>query len=127
MRSSRTEVKHQQLLSTVQKAVQTEHKFIMVLLLFPGYSLNMKDGFGFIVREIEIIDPDLIIGGIGDTSYWHMLFPNIRFLPTGYDINIANVEGRKIIDYYHPACRAPRAMSYCHLEKIISSKCFAEI
>ena len=78
----------------------------------------------FLQRQISIINPDVIIGGIGfDLDLWRLLFPGIEFQPSGFDIGIAHLEeGAKVIDSYHPSYRVPRAMQYCLLGRIFGSE-----
>ena len=79
----------------------------------------------FLRRQIRIIDPDIIVGGIGDSSLWSVLFPGIEFQPSGFDIGVAYVEVNEkrvpIIDFYHPSYRVPRAMSYCLLGRVFQT------
>ena len=79
----------------------------------------------FLRRQIEIIDPDVIVGGIGDSSLWGVLFPGVEFQSSGFDIGVAYVavNERKVlvIDFYHPSFPVPRAMSYCLLGRVLKT------
>ena len=75
----------------------------------------------FLRRQIKIIDPDVIVGGIGDSSLWSLLFPRIEFQPSGFDIGVACVGHVRVIDFYHPSYRVPRAMSYSLLGRVFQS------
>ncbi len=80
----------------------------------------------FLQRQISIINPDVIVGGIGDSSLWEVLFPDIGGLqPSGFDIGIARLQRRtkviRVIDFYHPSYRVPRAMQYCLLGRVFGS------
>ncbi len=79
-----------------------------------------------ILDEIRIINPDIIIGGLGATDIWRSLFDGIEFTRC-YDILIARHGNHKIIDFYHPSYRAPRAMSYSLLQNIVQSVEFQQI
>ena len=72
-------------------------------------------------RQIEIIDPDVIIGGIGNSSLWFLIFPEITFQNYAFDIPVARVGRTRIIDFYHPLYRVPRAMSYSLLGRVFQS------
>ncbi len=75
-------------------------------------------------RQIEIIDPDVIIGGVGDSSLWSLLFPGIALQDCGFDIHVARVRRVRVIDFYHPSHRVPRAMSYSLLGRVFQSDKF---
>ena len=78
-------------------------------------------------QQIKIIDPDVIIGGIGDSRLWSLLFPGIMLRDCGFDIRVARVEHVRIIDFYHPSYRVPRAMSYSLLGRVFQSDEFAKL
>ncbi len=84
---------------------------------------TVKEQKDLLIREIKIINPDLIIGGIGihNTALWEILFPNIMFFDSGYDIEVAKYEKYQIVNYYHPSYRVPRAMSYALLNLVTNS------
>ena len=86
----------------------------------------------FLQRQISIINPDVIIGGIGDSSLWEMLFPDIgEFQPSGFDIKVAHLQRDtkviRVIDFYHPAYRVPTAMKYCLLGRVFGSERYCEL
>lgn len=79
-------------------------------------------------EQIMLIKPEIIIGGIGRVDYWGILFPDgWNRTRTGYDIDVGKWNGIKIIDFYHPAYRIPRVMSYVLLEKVMNSKEFKDL
>ena len=80
-----------------------------------------------ILEEISIINPHIIIGGLGRTEFWSLLFPDIRFTDSGFDIKVARHDSYRIIDYYHPSYRVPRSMSYCLLGRVFTSDVFREL
>ncbi len=80
-----------------------------------------------LLEEIDIIKPDIIIGGLGKTDYWRRLFPTVELKDSGFDIEVSRVGEYKIIDYYHPSYRVPRAMSYTLLGAVSKSKVFTEL
>ena len=79
-------------------------------------------------RQIEIIDPDVIIGGVGisDRSLWlwSLLFPGIAFQDSGFGIHVARVRRVRVIDFYHPSCRLSREGSYSLLRRVFQSDKF---
>jgi hypothetical protein len=81
----------------------------------------------FLLRQIKLISPDIIIGGIGDKQIWSKLFDNINLTQSEYDILVGKWDNIKIIDYYHPSYRVPRAMSYSLLQNVFRSKTFTEL
>ena len=78
-------------------------------------------------RQIEIIDPDVIIGGVGNSCLWSLLFPGIVLQNCGFDIPVARVGNVKVIDFYHPSYRVPRAMSYSLLGRVFQSDGFRRL
>ena len=80
-----------------------------------------------LLQEIFIINPNIIIGGLGKTDYWKYLFPTVEFKDSGFDIKVARVGGWKLIDFYHPSYRVPRSMSYALLGAVSKSKVFTEL
>ena len=79
-------------------------------------------------RQIEIIDPDVIVGGIGrDSRLWSFLFPDIILQDCGFDIEVARVGRVRVIDFYHPSYPIPRAMSYSLLGRVFHSRIFTEL
>lgn len=79
---------------------------------------HLKQNKTYLLKQIRMIKPDLIIGGIGHVKYWSYLFDNIEFKDSGYDIKFADYNGIRILDYYHPSYRVPKAMSYALLKVV---------
>jgi len=82
-----------------------------------------------IAEEIKIINPDVIIGGIGrdQQDLWGFFFPDIEFVDSGFDISVAKYKSYKVIHYYHPSYIVPRAMSYSLLGRVYQSKTFQNL
>lgn len=78
-------------------------------------------------HQIEIIGPDVIVGGIGDSSLWSLLFPDIVLEDCGFDIGVARVGCVRVVDFYHPSYPVPRAMSYSLLGRVFQSRKFADL
>ncbi len=86
---------------------------------------NQKD---FIQREIEIIDPDIIILSLSqDKHVRNILFPGINWKPSGYTNKIAKWRNKKIIDFYHPSSRNVGAAAYSLLQNIINGDAFKNL
>ena len=78
-------------------------------------------------RQIAILEPDVIVGGIGNSGLWHLLLPDIEFIGCGFDIGVTRVDGIRVIDFYHPSYRVPRAMSYALLGRVFQSEIFCKV
>ena len=89
----------------------------------PDVILNItKRDCTFLRRQIAIIEPDVIVGSVGrDPRIWDVLFPDIQFQDSGFDINVAREGHIRVIDFYHPSYLVPRAMSYCLLGRVFGS------
>ncbi len=75
-------------------------------------------------EEIEIIDPDIIVGcGLYNTA-WNEVFGIEEWKESGYGKNITRWKNVRIINYYHPSNRFPGAMNYALLGQIYQSKAF---
>ena len=81
----------------------------------------------WLLQEIEIIDPDIIIGCGLLKKYWKGFLEELKWIPSGFDTNIAMWNNIKIIDYWHPSNRYPRVMNYCTLGAITKSNAFKEL
>lgn len=81
----------------------------------------------FLQRQIKLISPDIIIGGVGNTQIWTLLFDGINLAYSEYDILVGKWDNIKIIDYYHPSYQVPRAMSYSLLQNIFRCKTFTDL
>ena len=90
--------------------------------------LHTKRDQDLLRRQIEIIGPDVIVGGIGrDDRLWKLLLPGIELHNCGFDIGVARVGCIRVVDFYHPSYRVPRAMSYSLLGRVFHSRIFADL
>jgi len=81
-----------------------------------------------ILEELRIIDPEVIIMGLSNPPVIrHVLFPDVKWKSSGYDILIGNWEGCTLIDFYHPSSYNASAASYCLLQKVMGSVAFTEL
>lgn len=78
----------------------------------------------FLLQQIKIINPDIIIGCLTVTENWEHLFEGIQWQESEYDIYIAKWKGIKLIDFYHPSAHYPSSMFYTLLEKVYNSNKF---
>lgn len=88
---------------------------------------HTKQNKSFLQRQIKMISPEIIIGGVGNTQVWSLLFDNINLTHSDYDILVGKWDNIKIIDYYHPSYQVPRAMSYSLLQNIFRCKTFSDL
>lgn len=87
-------------------------------------TISFKDK---LVEEIKIIDPDIIIGcGLYGTIY-DILMPDVEWEKSGYDISVGRWNNTKVVRFYHPSNRYPKAMNYCLLEKVMTSHKFESL
>jgi len=94
---------------------------------FDRIMYHVKKSYDFIHREIDIIDPEIIILGITWKEIRTELFPDLEWKDSGYDIAIAKYKKTKIIDFYHPSSRNAPAAAYSLMQNIIRSKAFKEL
>jgi hypothetical protein len=88
---------------------------------------HVKMNKEFLLKQIDLIRPNIIIGGLGQTAIWELFIENIKFINSGYDLKIARFNDFKIVDFYHPSYRVPRAMSYSLLMNVIKSSAFNKL
>lgn len=78
-------------------------------------------------RQVEIIDPDIIIGGIRGYGIWATLLgdrPEVTWIE---DIQVFRWGNAKVIDFYHPSNYYPHTMSYALLSRVVGSEKFKAI
>ncbi|MBA7541762.1 hypothetical protein ES705_34078 [subsurface metagenome] len=86
-----------------------------------------KRDFEFIHQEIVIIEPQIIITGLSWGSLRKVVFPNIKWQSSGYEIDIGKYKQAKVIDFYHPSSRNAPAASYSLLQNVIESQEFQRL
>ncbi|MCG8400358.1 MAG: hypothetical protein MJA84_02055 [Firmicutes bacterium] len=96
----------------------------------PEIDNYLKDHKSLILKQIEIIQPDIIIQGLTRRSIVRGFYGDVVWHPTGYTIEVARFQyqgiNAKIIDFYHPSTRSSAAALYCLLEKVCKSNVFQE-
>lgn len=88
----------------------------------------IKNHEAFIRKEIEIIEPDIIILSLSqEEKIREILFPRTEWISSGYTCKIAKWKNARVIDFYHPSARNVAAASYSLLQNIIQSIAFKEL
>lgn len=78
----------------------------------------------YLLQEIDIIQPDIIITGISGKPLREELFGKLNWKASGYGIEIAQFKHAKLIDFYHPSSRNAPAAAYCLLERVVGGAAF---
>lgn len=82
----------------------------------------------FLKRQIEIIDPTIIILCLSWNSHiCSKLFEDAKWQDSGYNIRVAKHGKAKIIDFYHPSARNAPPASYSLLENVYKSAVFRNL
>lgn len=77
--------------------------------------------------QLHEIKPNIIILGVSTQRTRSALFPEVVWAQSGYYCDIANWNGIKLIDFYHPSSRNAPAASYSLLQNIIGSEVFRNL
>lgn len=89
-----------------------------------GLNRLVKEQLDYIHRQIEWINPDLVMLGLSQSKVLrNYLFPKAEheWKPSGYDVQVAKTAGRILVDFYHPSSRNAPAAAYCLLKNVIDS------
>lgn len=79
----------------------------------------------FILREVDIIQPDIIVAGISFAeSLIEDIFGKVEFISSGYNVQIGRYKNAKVINFYHPSGRNVPAAMYCLLQQVVQSEAF---
>lgn len=78
----------------------------------------------YLLQEIDIIQPDIIITGISGKPLREELFGKLDWKASGYGIEIVQFKQAKVIDFYHPSSRNAPAAAYCLLERVVGGAAF---
>lgn len=73
----------------------------------------------YLLQEIDLIQPDIIITGISGKPLREELFGKLDWKASGYGIEIVQFKQAKVIDFYHPSSRNAPAAAYCLLERVV--------
>ena len=84
---------------------------------------------GFIRKQIEIIEPEIIVLCLSWGKLEDSLFPEIKteWKDCGYDIFVASYKGVKYISFYHPSARNAPAAAYSLLQNVVRSEVFRSL
>lgn len=88
---------------------------------------HAESNFKNIHRQIEIISPEIIITGTSWNQLTRMIFPNMDWRKSGYDVWIGKFNDAKVIDFYHPSSRTAPSASYSLLGNIFTSEKFMSL
>jgi len=78
-------------------------------------------------RQVEIISPDIIIGGLRGYDLWSTLYGKPVALQMVEGVGVFRWNDAKVLDFYHPSNQLPHSMQYALLSRIIGSKKFNSI
>lgn len=82
----------------------------------------------FILKEVDIIQPDIIVAGISFAEdLIEDIFGNVTFRSSGYNVKIGKYKDAKIINFYHPSGRNVPAAMYCLLQQVVQSEAFRQL
>lgn len=82
----------------------------------------------FILKEVDIIQPDIIVAGISFADdLIEDIFGKVEFVSSGYNVGIGRYKAAKVINFYHPSGRNVAAAMYCLLQQVVQSKAFREL
>lgn len=82
---------------------------------------SIKDEADLIKREIEIINPKIIVGCFANKEWWKLFLPEVKFSTKTIDgVSVGNWGNVKVIDFFHPSYRGSSAMSYAFLRHIFN-------
>ena len=89
---------------------------------------HIKTCHNFILDEINIIQPEIIILGLSfDKSIRKILFDNLKMVNSNYNIHVAKWGNCKIVDFYHPSSLTPPAASYSLLQNVFQSSIYKNL
>lgn len=83
--------------------------------------------FGLLHKQINIINPEIIILGTSWQKLRNQIFPDIKWMDSGYDKAIGKHNQTKVIDFYHPSSRNAPAAAYSLLQNIVRSETFKSL
>ncbi|MFL5788959.1 MAG: hypothetical protein ACJ748_12950 [Flavisolibacter sp.] len=92
--------------------------------------LQLQGQVELIQKEIEIINPEIIVLGLSfQNRITELIFPGIleEMEQCGYMIEVANYNNRKIIDFYHPSSRNTGPATYSLLQNVMHSEVYQSL
>ena len=92
-----------------------------------GFARRLERDRKFILDQIDIIAPDVVVGGLGDFELWGRIFGPGLDVKTTYGTRVFRHREMKVIDFYHPAYRISGAALYSLFQNVFRSKTFREL
>ncbi|MDI9311293.1 MAG: hypothetical protein QM535_13870 [Limnohabitans sp.] len=80
----------------------------------------------YILKQIEIINPEIIISCIGDDLNDY-LFSEKNWSKSGFAIWVKKYENAKLISFLHPSARSFASAPYCLLKSVFESQPFKNL
>lgn len=77
-------------------------------------------------RQIDIIDPEMIITGFTWGELRELVFPKVNWDKV-YDVPIGKYNNAVVIDFYHPSAPVPASAFYSLLKNIVQSEKFLNL
>lgn len=88
---------------------------------------HLEKNFDFLHQQIDIISPDIIITGTSWKELRNGLFPEVKWVNSGYGVEIGRYGKTKVVDFYHPSSRIAPPASYSLLQNIIRAEQFRQL
>lgn len=82
----------------------------------------------FILKQIDIIEPDIIIACISFAgNLIEDIFSKVDFEKSGYNVAVGRYNNSRIINFYHPSSRNVPAAMYSLLQNVVQSEIFRKL
>ena len=88
---------------------------------------HLRQNHKYVLEEIGIINPEIIITGLSWEDLRTELFGNLEWQDSGYEIAIARFNNAKVLDFYHPSSRNAPAAAYSLLQNVVRSENFKRL
>lgn len=88
----------------------------------------VKPQCNFILKEIGIINPDIIVACISFAEHLiEDIFGKVAFKNSGYNVTVGRYNNSRIINFYHPSSRNVPAAMYSLLQNVVQSEVFKHL
>lgn len=81
----------------------------------------------YIRKQVSIIDPDIIIGGLRGYDLWSTIVGEQVTMEVIEGIGVFRWGNAKALDFFHPSNRYPHSMSYALLSRVVGSEKFENL
>ena len=78
-----------------------------------------KNHLDYVRRQIDIINPDLILLGLTWDSIRNTIFDGYKWMDSGLGIKYTKINNTTVIDYYHPSSMIPPNVNYYFLKTVL--------